>query len=251
MSTLPLGRFSAYGSNMSVMHVTRLRQAVVAASDRDAFRESFQQHFNAGEPYEDPGVGEFGLHNYVFPVGDTFVEVVSPNRPGSTAGRMLERHGGDCGYMAIFQVTDIEACRDHLRSLGVRMIWTHDSTEISAVHIHPQDIGGAIVSFDQPKPSGSWLWGGPGWDARSNPDGPSGVAGITLSSTDPAALEQRWRAVLGITDGSGSIDLSDGTRIAFLRSDTTTPILSGIDLRWNRGVECEIAGTMFNSVPGS
>jgi hypothetical protein len=228
------------------MQVTRLRQAVVAASDRDSFRSMFQRHFSAGEPYEDPGVGEFGLHNYVFPVGDTFVEVVSPNRPGTTAGRMLERHGGDCGYMAIFQVADIEECREHLRSLGVRMIWTHDSDDISAVHIHPQDIGGAIVSFDQPKPASSWLWGGPAWDARSNASGPSGLAGITVSAADAAALEQRWRAVLGI-QGSGSIDIADGTRVSFRDSDVKTPVLSGIDLQWDRDVDCVIAGTVFRS----
>ena len=62
-------------------------------------------------PFHDPGVGQFGLTNAVFAVGDTFVEVVAPARPGTTAGRYLERRGGDGGYMAIFQVRDLAAAR--------------------------------------------------------------------------------------------------------------------------------------------
>jgi hypothetical protein len=48
-------------------------------------------------------VGRFGLTNAVFAVGDTFVEVVAPTQPDTTAGRYLKRRGGDGGYMAIFR----------------------------------------------------------------------------------------------------------------------------------------------------
>jgi len=65
-------------------------------------------------------VGQFGLTNAVFAVGDTFVEVVAPARPDTTAGRYLERRGGDGRYMAIFQVPDLAAARRRLASLGVR-----------------------------------------------------------------------------------------------------------------------------------
>ena len=39
-------------------------------------------------------MGQFGLTNAVFTVGDTFVEVVAPAQPDTTAGRYLERRGG-------------------------------------------------------------------------------------------------------------------------------------------------------------
>jgi hypothetical protein len=97
------------------MEVTRLRQAVVAASDRDEVRIALTDTFGVGVPFEDDSVHEFGLHNFVFPIGDTFVEVVSPTREGTTAGRFIDRSGGDCGYMVIFQVADINACRARRR----------------------------------------------------------------------------------------------------------------------------------------
>ena len=35
-----------------------------------------------GEPFDDPGVAQFGLRNAVFAIGDTFLEVVSPSSAG-------------------------------------------------------------------------------------------------------------------------------------------------------------------------
>ncbi len=242
------------------MHVTRLRQAVVTAADRDAFRDAFTEAFGVGQPYVDPGVDAFGLHNYVFPVGDTFVEVVSPTSEGTTAGRFMERNGGDCGYMAIFQVEDIEACRDHLRELGVRMIWSHDSDEISAVHIHPQDIGGAIVSFDQPRPAPTWLWAGPGWSERSRTGVVTGLAGLTLSGPDAQGLAETWGRVLNTVvtaDATGQtlIGLPDGCQLQF-RNDPgrTAPALTGIALRSASSLSpvatsATIARTEFTVVP--
>lgn len=239
------------------MHVTRLRQAVVTAADRDAFRDAFVTSFGAGEPYDDPGVDVFGLHNYVFPIGDTFVEVVSPTREGTTAGRLMQRNGGDCGYMAIFQVDDIVACRQHLQNLGVRMIWSHDGPEISAVHIHPQDVGGSIVSFDEPRPATTWLWAGPGWPERSRTDVVTGLAGLTLSAADPQTLAERWGHVLNVAvnadaKGQSAIDLPDGCQLRFQNdSSRTSPSLTGIALRGapNAIGPLTLAGTEFTVVP--
>src|SRR5262249_5880592 len=88
------------GSGGSAM---RLRQVALPAAAVDPTLAALQRVLGLGEPFRDPGVTEFGLVNGVFALGDTFLEVVSPARPGTTAGRWLERRGGDAGYMAIFQ----------------------------------------------------------------------------------------------------------------------------------------------------
>ena len=89
------------------MRVLRLRQAVVAAWDREAVVAAWTRELGLGAPFHDPGVAHFGLCNSVVPVGDTFLEVVTPLAADSAAARHLDRHGGDCGYMAIFQVDDL------------------------------------------------------------------------------------------------------------------------------------------------
>ena len=186
----------------------RLRQAVLAARDLDAAVDELRAALPLGEPYADPGVGYFGLRNAVMPLGDTFVEVVSPVREGTAAGRFLERRG-DGAYMAMFQVEDLAAARARAAALGVREVWSIELDDISAVHLHPADMGAAIVSLDRPVPPGSWRWGGP-WQAH----GEAVTAGLTLAARDPEALRGRWGEILGglDLDGGGRIEVEPGDR---------------------------------------
>ena len=57
----------------------RLRQAVLVARDLAPVSERLRSELGLGEPFADPGVGAFGLHNAVYAIGDTFLEVVSPD----------------------------------------------------------------------------------------------------------------------------------------------------------------------------
>ncbi len=148
-------------------------------------------------------MGQFGLTNAVFAVGDTFLEVVAPARPGTTAGRYLERRGGDGGYMAIFQVPDLVASRRRLADLGARVVWTADLPDMAATHLHPKDVPGAIVSLDWAVPEESWRWAGPSWTGHAPAHSPGGVTGLTIEVSDPPAAARRWAAVLGIPAGSG------------------------------------------------
>jgi hypothetical protein len=172
----------------------RLRQAVLAANDLDAVAEALQSELELGEPFSDPGVGYFGLRNAVFALGDTFLEVVSPVRAETSAGRLLERRGGDCGYMLMFQVDDLAAARACARSAGVREVFEVALDDIEEVHLHPADIHGAIVALSAPKPPPSWRWGGPDWSQRS---APVNVSGATLGVADPLITQLRWREIVG------------------------------------------------------
>jgi hypothetical protein len=191
--------------------VLRLRQAVLAARDLDAAVEELRAALPLGEPYADPGVAYFGLCNAVMPLGDTFVEVVSPVEDGTAAGRFLDRRG-DGAYMAMFQVGDLDGARARAASLGVREVWAIDLDDISAVHLHPADMGAAIVSLDRPVPPESWRWAGP-WQ----PHGDAQTTGLTLSSPDPDALGARWREVLGGLDlDGGEIEVQAGEEEAIV-----------------------------------
>ena len=172
-------------------------------------------------PFHDPGVGQFGLTNAVFAVGDTFVEVVAPAQPDTTAGRYLKRRGGDRRYIAIFQVPDLPTARSRVVGLGVRVVWTADLPDIAATHLHPGDVPGAIVSLDWATPEQSWRWAGPSWTGRVPEHDPGGVTGLTIEVNDPAAAARRWAAVLGIpAAGRGPamlVELPDqGQRLRFV-----------------------------------
>lgn len=195
----------------------RIRQIVFAAAELQRSSELIAQVFGLGTPYADPGVAEFGIANAVFSIGDQFIEVISPAGPGLTdtaCGRHLQRHG-DSGYMLILQTADLDADRARFAALGVRTVWQSDHADIRASHLHPKDIGGAIVSVDQPQPPASWRWGGPDWRVAPGDAGRQCLRGITLRSAQPQALAQRWAQVLGLADPSAQgpgwrLGLGDG-----------------------------------------
>ena len=89
----------------------RLRQIALVGQDLAACEADIRAILGLDYAYDDPGVGKFGLKNAVFPIGETFLEVVSPKQAGTTAGRLIEKRGGDGGYMVILQVEDIKHAR--------------------------------------------------------------------------------------------------------------------------------------------
>lgn len=180
------------------MTLPRLRQVVLAATDLPTVAARLEADLGLAAPFHDAGVGHFGLHNAVYAVGDTFIEIVSPVRDGTAAGRYLERRGGDCGYMVMFQVDDVAATRARIADLGVRVVWDTAHDDIVDLHLHPKDVPGAIVALDVVDPPGSWRWGGPAWTARVPDHGPGGVVGLTVAAVDPQATARRWAEVLGL-----------------------------------------------------
>jgi hypothetical protein len=167
---------------------------VIAVSDLDRSVDALRSRVGLREPFADPAVGHFGLRNAVFTIGDTFLELVSPVGDDTAAGRQIDRCGGDCGYMAMLQVEDVVAARRRTRELGIREVFEVELDDIAEAHLHPADIGGAIVSISEPRPPNSWRWGGPGWADRS---AAGGLHGLTVAIADPAAVGDRWREVAG------------------------------------------------------
>lgn len=172
----------------------RLRQAVIAARDLDVVAGQLRSQLGLAEPYSDPGVEYFGLRNAVFALHDTFLEVVSPIRPDASAARLLERRGGDTGYMLMFQVDDLAAARARARAAEVREVLDASVDGMAEVHLHPADIRGAIVSLSRPQPPDSWRWGGPDWNERR---APYRVTGATVTVSRPVTVVDRWQTVLG------------------------------------------------------
>jgi hypothetical protein len=198
--------------------MVRLRQVVLITSDLPAVIAEVERDLGLHDPYIDPGVGAFGLENRVYEVGDCFLEVLTPIAEGTAGGRHLERHGGDSGYMAIFQLDDRSVPERRAEELGIRVVWHADLEDISGTHLHPADVGGAIVSLDWADPPESWRWAGPRWTGGAPADrAEGGIAGITVAAVDPAKMAARWGEVLGTDVSDTTVHLPDaGQRITFV-----------------------------------
>lgn len=228
----------------------RLRQVALVTSDCNTGSARLVETFGWDEPFHDPGVGAFGLTNSVFAVGDTFVELVSPVKPDTTAGRYWQRRGGDSGYMAIFQVPDLTEARQRADHLGVRVVWQADLAGIAGTHLHPKDTPGAIVSLDWADPPESWSWAGPAWTGRASRRDAGGISGITVEVEDPPHAARKWAAILGIRpplrEGDALVRLeAAGQSLRFVPlADGRGP---GITEVWLDGSwpEADVAGVRF------
>jgi catechol 2,3-dioxygenase-like lactoylglutathione lyase family enzyme len=186
----------------------RLRQIALVATDLDQAVRELCEALGAEVCFVDPGVGEFGLHNALLLVGDQFIEVVSPTQEGTTAGRLIDKRGGDGGYMVLFEVDDLDDRMTDLAALGVRTVWSMDLPSIRGRHLHPRDVGGAIVSLDEPTTPGAWEWGGPTWTTAPAATEVSAISRICISAQDPAAMQARW-SELGLNDQVDFVQASD------------------------------------------
>ncbi len=213
-----------------------IRQIVLVAQQLEPVVHQLSRVMGAEVCFRDPGVGEFGLENAMMVIGEAddaqFLEVVAPIRSNTAAGRHLERHGPS-GYMLLLQTDDLVADRVRLSELGVRIIWQASHPDINAMHLHPKDIGGAIVSIDQPSPSHAWRWGGPNWHRYADDTGAQQVVYTRITSPDAQSVARRWATVLGVQAPEQQGDqyhlkLEDGT-VIFDKGEAE--VITGFGLR--------------------
>ena len=192
-SNLPPLIEDLYHANLYHFGVIRLRQVVIAARNLEATVDRLCTDLKLRVCFNDPGVSEFGLHNALLTVGDQFIEVVCPIISNTAAGRLLDRRKADVtAYMVMFEVDDLDSRISALDRAQVRTVWSGDYPTIRGRHLHPGDIGGAIVGLDQPEPQGSWQWGGPAWTAHTDNTVVTSIAGYTIATEDPAAVTSLW-----------------------------------------------------------
>ncbi|MEL6827777.1 MAG: hypothetical protein AAFN91_16130 [Pseudomonadota bacterium] len=177
------------------MTLPRIRQ-LVFASQAQSDIETLRAVLDLGPGFVDPGVAEFGLTNGVFALGDQFLETVVPVQENTAAGRFIDRSQDRGGYMAIFQTDSLARVRDAADALKLRRVWNIDLPDISASHLHPADIGAAIVSVDEARPAGAWRWGGPDWTQNTRP---GGLTRLDVTAVDPKTMSEKWGKVLGAT----------------------------------------------------
>ena len=185
----------------------RLRQVATVARDLETVVDDLCGVLGLEVAYRDPGVAEFGLTNAVMAIGDTFLEVVAPNEQDTAAGRYLDKAGGAAGYMVILQTEgDMEEFRERMTSIGVRSVWRADHDDIQGTHLHPRDVGGAILSVDRAMPASSWRWAGPEWESKRRTDVATEIVGAELSSAQPATMARRWGEILERSPHAGPGD---------------------------------------------
>ena len=208
-----------------------IRQIVMVSSLRDPIVSGLNKLFGLEVAFNDPGVGHFGLENAVMPLGTDFLEVVSPIEENTTAGRYLQKRGGDGGYMVIIQVDDFDKTKSLVHDNEIEIVWDTDLPEAKAIHLHPKQMGGAIVSLDWMNPKESWKWAGPEWNKYITDD-IKGIDGVEIQANNPEEMFNRWKDILdasNINESEKKIYL-DNTWISFTDEDDRGSGISAFSL---------------------
>jgi hypothetical protein len=215
----------------------RLRQVCLVASDLATEASKIGRILGIDVCYRDPNVARYGLENVLFPVGTDFIEIVSPTRPGTAAGRFLERTGGRFGYMVILDCNDPLSRKAHCESIGARTanLIRHDN--YVGAQLHPKDTGGAMIEFNRTEGGedtlGPYAPAGPAWQKSIRRDTTTRMLGVDVECADPDSFSARWadilqRPVSRVKDNR-RIQLESGS-IRFLPGSVPHAAMAGIEV---------------------
>lgn len=216
-----------------------LRQICLVAQALEPATRALGAAFDLAIGHRDPEVAHFGLENALLPVGSDFLEIVAPVRPGTAAGRHLDRRGGDGGYMVILESDAAEWHADRIRARGVRLAFEVRRPDYLGFQFHPGDTGGAFLEIhwtpSVTDPAALYAPAGPDWRQAVRTDRVRGLAAARIQSADPLALARRWgdlldRPVALDEAGDPVIALDRGALIFTLARDGRGEGLGGVDL---------------------
>ena len=230
----------------------RLRQICLVGADLAAEAARIRASLGLVECYRDPNVAKYGLENVLFPVGTSFIEIVAPTRPGTTAGRFLERHGGRHGYMIILDCDDPERRQAHAASLGVRTANLIKHGDYLGVQLHPKDTGAAMIEFNRTTggedPMGPYAPAGPDWQRAIRTDVTRSLLSVEIECPDPNDLARRWSEILERpVDGECCIALDSGS-IVFLKGGVPEPVFAGAVLEATASATVDLCGVRFRLI---
>ncbi len=220
-----------------------IRQICLVARKLQPVIEDFHNVFGIENCYSDPQVEFFGLENALLPVGCDFIEIVSPIKEKTAAGRYLERRRGDGGYMILLQSDSEEIQASSLKrakTMGIRVAFEITLETYHLIQLHPADTGGSFLQIDwdsKNEHDGYWYnAGGSIWKEYVNTSVVSAITAVEIQSEKPEPLAKRWAEILGVPIHKGKekvleLNLNNGSIRFVIFQDERGEGLSSIDVK--------------------
>jgi hypothetical protein len=215
----------------------RLRQICLVAPQLEPVIADIADIMGLRVCYRDGNVAKYGLVNALLPVDTILLEVVSPSREGSAAGRFLDRTAGRGGYMAIFCCDDPDAYGKRANAIGVRTANVMTHAPYHGVQLHPRDCRAAFIEFNHTDGGddvlGPYPPAGPDWQNAIRKDVTQALVGVEMQSPDPKGLAEHWGRIVGVdvgTNDKGEAELKlPNADFRFVKGDSE--IMSGLMFR--------------------
>jgi hypothetical protein len=238
----------------------RLRQICLVAPRLEPVIADIAAIMGLAVCYRDGNVEKYGLVNALLPVDTILLEVVSPFRDGTAAGRFIEKTGGRGGYMAIFCCDDPDARAKAANAMGVRTANVITHAPYHGVQLHPRDCRAAFIEFNHTDGSddvsGAYPPAGPDWQKFIRKDVTQALTGVEMLSPDPDELAAHWGRILAVPVSrgqGGAVELKlPNASFRFVKGDAE--IMSALDFRVAdvtavcdaaRARGCDVSGNEF------
>jgi methylmalonyl-CoA/ethylmalonyl-CoA epimerase len=122
----------------------------IAVPDLDDAVDRYRRTLGV-EPSHRERVEDQGVEEVLFPVGNSFVQLLGALGPDTPVGGFLARRGPGVHHIA-YRVDDVTATLARLRDEGFRLIDEvprRGSRESLIAFVHPNDMGGVLVELVQ------------------------------------------------------------------------------------------------------
>lgn len=130
--------------------LTQIDHVGIAVEDLEAAVERYRRTLGV-EPAHRERVEAQGVEEVLFPVGDSYIQLVAALRPDTPVGRFLARRGPGLHHVG-YRVKDVAGALDHLRSEGVRLVDDvprPGSRGTRVAFVHPGGMEGVLVELVQ------------------------------------------------------------------------------------------------------
>ena len=221
-------------SPSAAIRVEHVLQPAILVRDLEATLDRLHALFGM-YPSERVRIRFAGVNNAVYALGgQTFLELIEPFDPESSAARLLARTGEGWHMLSVdLAPVEKDTVERYLAEVGVRVVHRGSSKGVDAGwHLHPRDTGGVLLLLarrtDRDE-NGAWA----GWSWRdfvaTNTRVVRSILGVSIATDDLDAARHRWQS-LGFVfdppcDDDGDMVLqADTARGTFLqlRSPTST-----------------------------
>ena len=132
--------------------IGRLNHVAIAVRDMAAAVAVYRDK-HGGEVYEKVAQPEHGVSTVFVVLPNTKIELLEPLGDNSPISKFLERNAEGGIHHICYEVDDIIAARDRLKSAGARVLGDGEP-KIGAhgkpvLFLHPKDFDGALVELEQ------------------------------------------------------------------------------------------------------
>jgi methylmalonyl-CoA epimerase len=129
----------------------RIDHIGVAVTDLDAAVALYGGGFDMAEQHRET-IEEQGVEAVLLEVGEGHIELIRPLSADNGVGKFIARNGEGMHHVA-YQVDDIDAALERIRSAGLRLIDQEPRTGIRnsrVAFLHPKSTGGVLTEIVEP-----------------------------------------------------------------------------------------------------